>query len=342
MEIRKERLAYIDFCRSWAIAGMVLCHCVRMVAFTARPQWSHLVLALEPWCQVLFLYLLGHSAWLGWHSATPGISWFLKQAKRFVFFLLLGALLVILENGHLQDPLILFSGFLPLAAKGILLILILAGIQTKGWTKAGLVAGLTLLAGSALLEAKGLTLQGINVGSGPFLPLAAVVAFGWEMGSARRSFSWLIPITMGAMIVMAAVGVRITHSEGVLSWLAKGGRISNPTLLQRGGGEVEVYYYSLSVLLMLFWLAVSIVLLSSTGRFEGRIVAAISILGRHPLLCYLAHLFVLALVHISGFSLSGQLLAWFWGALLLALYAVCWTVERQKMAKFGKKREMGL
>lgn len=321
---------------------MVLCHCVRMVAFTARPQWSHLVLALEPWCQVLFLYLLGHSARLGWNSATPGTSWFLKQAKRFGLFLLLGALLVILENGHLQDPLILFSGFLPLAAKGILLILILAGIQIKGWTKVGQVAGLVLLAGSALLEAKGLTVQGINAGSGPFLPLATVVAFGWEMGSARRSFSWLIPFTMGAMIVMAALGVRITHSEGVLSWLADSGRISNPTLLQRGSGEVEVYYYSLSVLLMLFWAAASFVMLSIFVRFDGRIVAALSLIGRHPLFCYLTHLLVLALVHISGFHLSGLLLPWCWGALMLALYVMCWLVERQKTAKLSKKREMSL
>ncbi len=341
VKTRKERLTSIDFCRSLAIAGMVLCHCVRIVPFADRPDWSRLVLALEPWCQVLFLYLLGISARLGWAS-TPIDQWLPKQAKRVVMFFLLGALLVVLENGRLQAPVTLFSGFLPLAAKGILLLLLLAWIQAKGLAKAGLGGGMVLLAVSALLDAQNGMIQGLNAGSGPFLPLAAIVAFGWEMGSSRRPFPWLVPIFSGAVILVAAVGVRITHSEGLLSWLAEGGRISNPTLLLRGRGEVEVFYYSLSVLSTLFWWGVSVILVSLTGFFEGRLAVFTGMWGRHPLLCYLTHLLVLALVYISGFRLSGHWLPWCWAALILALYVMCWGVERQKMAKLGKKREKAL
>lgn len=330
----------VDLVRALSVILMILCHSIRGTSFQGRPTWTIWVMALEPLGQVAFLFLLGCSARLSWARNPEKKSWALLQVRRSGVFLVLGAAMVLLERGSLQDPVNLFSGFLALAAKCLIVLLPLGLFTTTGrrvlW---GMLAGVLLWGGGGALEWNGLWINGWNAGNGPLLPLAAVAWTGWMVASLPGRFRQQVPL-LGILLMCG--GILMADLPGdFLDFLAQSGRESVAIGLIQHGRAVQVHYYTLHSGLALFWVGVTAAGVSVLRWVPRAGAGWLLPLGRHSLGVYLAHLAILGPIRLVFGFLSAQWIYALAGGLLLlmvGLSAVLDWYTRQKFLLLGHLR----
>jgi uncharacterized membrane protein len=327
----------VDLLRSLAVLLMVLCHTVRGIRFGERPEWTDVLMAVEPLGQVLFLFLLGYSAWLSLERTADGgrRGWLAKQARRIAGLLLLAMVMVLLERGQWQEPVNLSGGFLGLASKSLLLLLPL-GMLPAGRLRvlAGFGMGIALWGASAGLEGLQVWRNGWNAGSGPLLPLAAVAWTGWMAAQWKSGRGWRC---MGAGAAWMLLGWLWGGAEPLYAWLDRSGRESVGILVNTGHGPAKVFYYTLHASLALFWVGATLALLELLRRCRGRFWSAWMPLGRYTLLVYLAHLAVLGVLRLRFGLLAGDAFYPLMGGLLLAMFGLAH--GRARFALIFRKRE---
>jgi len=297
-----RRCPEMDWARALAVYLMILCHTLRIVSFSERPEWTCRLLEVEPFAQILFLFLLGAAAWCSRCRRSDSRGWAFTQLRRSIALLLLGALLVVLERGRLQSFDLLFSGFLPLAGK-VILLLTLAGLpnEIKMRMLLGAFGFLGLIVGTYLCEWAGFWWNGFNSGSGPLLPLACAAALGWCWASCRSSWSWIF---VGVFLVVGG-GLLAGRGDFAL-WLGELGRYTALVRFWTGQGWVDAYYYTLRTSLALFWCGVALLLIMALRFVPCQLSGWLDAPGRHSLLAYLLHLGILGgLVSLVGLQKNG-------------------------------------
>ena len=335
-QIKPPRDAGLDAARGWAVVLMFFCHAIRGIAWGDRPVWTLPVMAVEPWGQVLFLYLLGVSARLSGEACGSAWLRWRGQVRRIAGLALISALMVVLERGCWQSVTNLGSGFLALAGKCLLLLLLLewvmgkSGVLDKVWV---LTAGLLLWGGSAYFQQQAIWMNGLNAGNGPLLPLAAVAWAGFAGG--RLRLRWMLPCAMGASLLGLALGYMDGSLDGgFFAWLDEAGRQSLPVALLDHGRSQEVYYYTLELGLALFWLGLSALLPALLRLCPRSLVAWLLPLGRHSLLAYLTHLAVLGAIRLGFGMLPGYALYALLPCLIGSMWGLCYGRDWYLLRKF--------
>lgn len=332
VDIQEHRDNGVDRIRGFAVFLMILCHSLRGVQWDQRPAWGRIAMAIEPWGQVLFLFVLGLSLFLAMekYQKQSARHWFQKNGLRIVGLWGLSVIMIYVERGEWQHLVMMQSGFLALAAKSTLLLSILFLFNGK-WRWVGVFTlGIVLWGGTLYLEYTEQWIHGLNAGNGPLLPLAAVAWLGWVAGACYQQKKILL-----ALLCFLWLGGSWLGAQGLagFEWWETTGRQSVAVSLQKEGVVYEVYYYSLRVSLALFWTGVSAGLLLLLRLWRGYSWDPLILFGRHSLWVYVAHLVLLGVIRLQWGLLEGS---WFYGLWGMTLFVMIWSVVLKDWVKESK------
>jgi hypothetical protein len=312
----------LDALRTLAILGMMAAHTARLIAFDARPEWSRLVLLLEPLIPTLFLLLVGISLAMSREAARrrgqTGWLWYARQLKRAAALWGISAVFFTLELGFRLPDALTASGILANIAYAIVIVGGLLAARGEAMRHVllatVLVGGITLYIG---LDLNGQGVFPLNIGNSPFLPLWLFALAGalWGTmfraeppvkgrGTPRPYGMWVtaIGVTGGLIAVWLVAGYGVDTLFTKPFGRSDAGRLTPAAFY--GGEALHVGYYNLRPVLAAACLGLQLAALVVLGKLlqfvrEGR-ARILFALGRHALGAYILHLALLAILVVIG------------------------------------------
>jgi len=326
----------LDGVRTVAILLMVACHCARLILREHRPDFFAHAMLIEPFCQALFMAMVGFGMVYSFHrfsrkqtseagqaDIAGGFSlrpWLGGQLKRAVLIYLIGGLIFCFELGWQFPWIFTNQGILGCIFYAILFFLpLFVLVARRPGLSTCVAAGLTLalaLAYTWLVSAE-LAIFPLNAGKGAVMPNIILTGFGIFAGLVivyqPPKAAWALLAFCGLLVVASLM---VTPFETLFSRPA--GRISHTTTYQLAGSGPEQIYRVITggklheaVHSHYRWRPILVpMLIGMTGllygcfRLLGPILnraSGLLIIGRHSLGVYIFHLALLAIpVVIAG------------------------------------------
>lgn len=333
-----RRDVVLDGLRTLAVLLMIASHTTRLIAWDARREWSRFSLLIEPLTASLFLILVGASLAHSWRGAMAGGrgAWYRKQGLRAAVLWAVSCVFYTLEEGfHLPDALAM-SGILATIAYSIVACTLLISLPRP--IPFLVLAPVILTAAHAWMDGKGVGLFVLNAGNSPLLPLLTFACLGALGAVALRSGGRPLRIVLvtAAILALGIVLQRHTFRE-VFSKPV--GRYETARMVSSGpeGAEVtrRIPYYNLRPILVPVIASLVILLYAALALARKPLEKGARLLfpmGRRSLDAYILHLFLLAMLVLSGGKrpLSES---WQGDAAILIVAAICyaWTTARERL-----------
>lgn len=276
----------MDALRGVAVTGMIVVHTTRVVpANPGETGFRAHASLFEPAVSVAFLWLVGWSLERAYarasQSGTEWRAWYASVLIRAATLYGLGVLLFVLQYGVAAPDVWASPDVLATIAWAIVVLGALLPLGLRGLI-GGTVATLAL---TALSEALGLRVSGVNTGPGAVLPLLGVACVGACHGVTGRhpSASHLPWVALGC-------------SAGIVALILPGELLDLHRSAQLDTGAPWFWNHTLKGIL-LYGGGVAVV----AGTFArasctSKVWAPLRLLGRHALVIYVGHLLILGLV----------------------------------------------
>lgn len=338
------RLFGADAARACALVLMTCTHTLRVASPHSHSDLSLWLMRLEPITPTLFALLAGAGLATS-QTRRPAANWRAHHLLRGLALIALSWLIFLFYYGPQWPESLTSTGILQCLGTGIVVIALVGSPLATG------LIGAASFAGWALLESRGIRIDGINQGSFPIFPYLPFMLFShsWtHLSRPHESWRGILSVTAVVVVVAMAVspGFRVAWGEWGVAETFQQYAVSHrgsgawPLLQDFASGvptdtRTMSFWHTRPELapLMIAMASLFIVFFRTATQYIPSDTRFLSLLGRHSLTYYLAHFLGLGVLSLLPSNIRHAAWTWLIATSTMAILGILYSLWREHHAQ---------